>query len=77
MWGISLWFGAYWLLKKTVDYVRRNPRDSDEGHLYAIGFLISSLVSTICIHQLMSRSASLGLRVISYYSVFSYSTDNV
>ncbi len=62
-WGISLWFGAYWLLKQTIAYVRRKPESKTDGHLYALGFLLSSVVASICIHQLLSKSGSLGLRV--------------
>lgn len=69
-WGISLWFGAYWLLKETIKFVRKNPRDSTDGHLYALGFFLSSFVSTICIHQLLSRSGTLGLRVSFIKSIF-------
>jgi hypothetical protein len=58
-----LWFGAYWLLKQTIAYVRRKPDDRTDGHLYAMGFFLSSFVASVCIHQLLSKSGSLGLRV--------------
>jgi hypothetical protein len=44
--------------------VRRKPDDRTDGHLYAMGFFLSSFVASICIHQLLSKSGSLGLRVI-------------
>jgi len=65
VWGITLWFGAYWLLKQTITYVRAKSTDRVAGHMYAFGFLLSSVFSTIAIHQLISRSGCLGLRVKS------------
>ncbi len=63
VWGASLWFGAYWLLKQTVSWVRAQSNDRVAGHLYAMGFFLSSFVATIGIHQLLSQSGRLGLRV--------------
>jgi ABC-type multidrug transport system fused ATPase/permease subunit len=71
VWGISLWFGAYWLLKQTVSFVRRKSADTVKlneiltGQMYALGFLISSIIASIAIHQLLSQSGRLGLRVKS------------
>jgi hypothetical protein len=63
VWGISLWFGAYWLLKQTIRYVRARSQERAEGHIYAVGFLLSSVIASIAIHQLLSQSGRLGLRV--------------
>ena len=63
VWGISLWFGAYWLLKQTVAFVRAQKEDTQTGQLYALGFLLSSIVASIAIHQMLSQSGRLGLRV--------------
>ena len=63
LWGIALWFGAYWLLKVTVQYVRAKSTDVVTGQMYALGFLISSVFATIFIQQLLSQSGRLGLRV--------------
>ena len=63
LWGISLWFGAYWLLKQTIAFIRKNSNDKTDGHLYAMGFMLSSTLASICIHQLIAQSGSLGLRV--------------
>lgn len=65
LWGFSLWFGAYWLLKQTIAFIRKNrlSEDKTDGHLYALGFMWSSVVASICIHQLLAQSGSLGLRV--------------
>ncbi len=70
LWGISLWFGAYWLLKQTIAFVRKNrlSEEKTDGHLYALGFLLSSVFASICIHQLLFQSGSLGLRVNTYFS---------
>jgi hypothetical protein len=104
LWGISLWFGAYWLLKQTIalvrnitskltcatnlylcffymlkvknfflsifyyrTYITNTTRDCSQdkltGHMYALGFLLSSIAATIFIQQLLSQSGRLGLRV--------------
>ena len=63
LWGIALWFGAYWLLKVTIQYVRSRSTDVVTGQMYALGFLISSVLATIFIQQLLSQSGRLGLRV--------------
>jgi hypothetical protein len=69
VWGVSLWFGAYWLLKETIRFVREESKNVVAGQMYALGFLISSLVCSIAIHQLLSEGASLGLRVKSALTV--------
>ena len=65
IWEISLWFGAWWLLKQTINFVRIKSKDRVTGHMYALGFFFSSFVATISIHQLLSQSGRLGLRVKS------------
>lgn len=65
VWGASLWFGAYWLLKQTISYVRSKSTDRVAGHMYALGFLLSSLVASVAIHQMLSQSGRLGLRIKS------------
>ena len=65
IWGVSLWFGAYWLLKKTVAYVRNKSTDRVIGQMYALGFLLSSVIASVAIHQLLSQSGRLGLKVKS------------
>lgn len=65
VWGASLWFGAYWLLKQTISYVRAKSTDRVLGHMYALGFLLSSLLASVAIHQMLSQSGRLGLRVKS------------
>ena len=66
LWGIALWTGAYWLLKETISYVRAKSTDNLKGHMYALGFLASSVLATIFIQQLLSQSGRLGLRVNKY-----------
>ena len=62
-WAAAEWFGAYWLLKVTIQYVRSKSTDVVTGQMYALGFLISSVLATIFIQQLLSQSGRLGLRV--------------
>ncbi len=61
LWAAALWFGAYWLLKQTINHVRQKSTNQLEGHMYALGFLVSSVVASIGIHQLLSQSACAGL----------------
>jgi ABC-type multidrug transport system fused ATPase/permease subunit len=65
VWGAALWFAAYWLLKKTIQFVRLPDRNRAEGHGYALGFLFSSLIVSVSIHQLISNGGCLGIRVKS------------
>jgi hypothetical protein len=65
VWGASLWLGAYWLLKKTIEYVRNDQRDRLVGHMLALGFLLSSLVVSVGIHQLLANGGCLGVRLKS------------
>lgn len=65
LWGIALWFEAYWLLKQIISYLRFPTNNLRTGHIYAIGFLISSILVTIGIHQLLWKSLRLGVRVKS------------
>jgi ABC-type multidrug transport system fused ATPase/permease subunit len=60
-----LWFEAYWLLKKIVQFARIQSTDKWLGHQYALGFLASSVIASVGIHQLLSQSGCLGLRVKS------------
>ena len=71
IWGISLWLGAYWLLKQTISYVRAKSTDVVTGQMYALGFFLSSIVASIAIHQLLSKSGRLGLRVCCYFHNYS------
>jgi hypothetical protein len=65
VWEISLWFGAYWLLKQTISYVRDKSPNQLVGHMYALGFFLSSFVASIAIHQMLSQSGRLGMRLKS------------
>lgn len=43
--------------------MRDCTQDKLNGHMYALGFLLSSIAASIFIHQLLSQSGRLGLRV--------------
>ena len=62
-WAFAEWFSAYWLLTQTIAYVRSESPNSTDGHLYAMGFLLASIMASISIHQLYSRSGRLGIQV--------------
>jgi hypothetical protein len=72
VWGISLWFGAYWLLKQTITYVRQRSTDVIKGQMYALGFFLSSFIASVAIHQLLSQSGRLGLRVRTFFYRYSH-----
>lgn len=72
IWAIALWFEAYWLLKKTILFLRVPAEDLTLGHIYAVGFLISSIIASIGIHQMLSQSMKLGVRVKSALMVQTY-----
>ncbi len=65
VWEGSLWFGAYWLLKQTISFVRDKSANHTVGHMYALGFFFSSFLASVAIHQLLSQSGRLGMRVKS------------
>ena len=64
-WIASLLFGAYWLLKQTMNFVRVKSNDRTTGHLLSIGYLLSSIIVCVAIHQLIYQGARLGLQVKS------------
>lgn len=72
IWAVALWFEAYWLLKKTILFLRVPAEDLTQGHIYAVGFLISSIIASIGIHQMLSQSMKLGVRVKSALMVQTY-----
>jgi len=60
--------GAYWLLKQSIVYIERyhDPLTKEPvyaGHLYALGLLISSVISSICFHQLYIHGTKIGIQV--------------
>ncbi|KAI8905687.1 P-loop containing nucleoside triphosphate hydrolase protein [Powellomyces hirtus] len=69
VWGIFTWLSAYWLLKKIIEFVTARVNQNgagfgvDDGHYYAIGLLLASLLSSIAIHQLYSECNRVGIQV--------------
>jgi len=73
-WGCFTWLGAYWLLKKVIEFAedsaahRKNPLGVDEpeameGHAYALALLGASCLQSISIHQLLSRCNKIGVQI--------------
>jgi len=76
-WIFFTWFGAYWLLKQSILYIERyhNPTTKEPvyaGHLYALGLLISSVISSICFHQLYIHGTKIGIQARSGLMVLIY-----
>ncbi|KAJ3019986.1 Multidrug resistance-associated protein 1 [Thoreauomyces humboldtii] len=67
VWGIFTWLSAYWLLKQIILWVTNNnagvANPDKHGHYYAIGMLLSALLSSIAIHQLYSECNRVGIQV--------------
>ncbi|KAI9138461.1 P-loop containing nucleoside triphosphate hydrolase protein [Paraphysoderma sedebokerense] len=68
VWGIFTWLGAYYFLKVFILFLQNNEADS-VGHAWAIALLVSSLLSSIAIHQLYGECAKEGVRIKSALTV--------
>lgn len=62
LWGGFTWIGAYYFLKRFLNYLSFNESEST-GQKWAIAILISSLASSVSIHQLYIQSTKIGVRV--------------
>jgi ABC-type multidrug transport system fused ATPase/permease subunit len=61
LWGGSLWFGVYYLLSEIMQLKTKSA--VLDKQVIAILFLISSLLCTIFIQQLMAQSFNVGIQV--------------
>ncbi|ORX56503.1 P-loop containing nucleoside triphosphate hydrolase protein [Piromyces finnis] len=77
-WIFFTWCGAYWLLKQSILYIENyhDPQKKNEpeyaGHLYALGLLISSVISSICFHQLYIHGTKIGIQARAGLMVLIY-----
>ncbi|KAF9354132.1 Multidrug resistance-associated protein 1 [Mortierella sp. AD094] len=55
IWAACTWTGAYYFLRQMIEFLERD-KSSKTGHMYAMGMLLTSLGSSIAIHQLYSQS---------------------
>ena len=69
IWGTSLWIGASLLLKRIMQFVRKEENGVKIEHVPADGyflagmFLLTSVICTISIQQLVAQSFLVGLQV--------------
>ncbi|KAG0333210.1 Multidrug resistance-associated protein 1 [Podila humilis] len=71
IWGACTWTGAYYFLRVSIEVLEQNL-PSRTGHLYAMGLLLTSLGSSIAIHQLYGECTALGIQVKASISVLIY-----
>ncbi|KAF9200136.1 hypothetical protein BGZ49_009662, partial [Haplosporangium sp. Z 27] len=72
IWIGCTWMGAYYFLRQMIEFLERNQYSSKSGHMYAMGMLLTSLGSSIAIHQLYSQCNALGIQVKASISVLIY-----
>ncbi|KAF9109180.1 hypothetical protein BGX27_007889 [Mortierella sp. AM989] len=71
IWAGCTWTGAYYFLRQMIEFLERD-KSSKTGHMYALGMLLTSLGSSIAIHQLYSQCNALGIQVKASISVLIY-----
>ncbi|KAF9903567.1 Multidrug resistance-associated protein 1, partial [Linnemannia zychae] len=71
IWAACTWAGAYYFLRVSIEFLEKEM-PSRTGHLYAMGLLLTSLGSSIAIHQLYGQCTALGVQVKASISVLIY-----
>ncbi|KAG0003754.1 hypothetical protein BGZ79_000079 [Entomortierella chlamydospora] len=71
IWAACTWTGAYYFLRQMFEFLEGDT-SSNAGHMYAMGLLLTSLGSSIAIHQLYSQCNALGIQVKASISVLIY-----
>ncbi|KAG0259136.1 Multidrug resistance-associated protein 1 [Actinomortierella ambigua] len=72
IWAACTWAGAYYFLRVSIEFLETEDPDSKTGHLYAVALLLTSLGSSIAIHQLYGECTALGVQVKAAISVLVY-----
>lgn len=62
IWAACTWAGAYYFLRVSIEFLEK-AMPTKTGHLYAMGLLLTSLGSSIAIHQLYGQCTALGIQV--------------
>ncbi|KAG9324786.1 hypothetical protein KVV02_004659 [Mortierella alpina] len=70
-WAACTWAGAYYFLRVSIEFLEQNL-PARTGQLYAMGLLLTSLGSSIAIHQLYGQCTALGIQVKASISVLIY-----
>ncbi|KAF9117765.1 Multidrug resistance-associated protein 1, partial [Mortierella sp. 14UC] len=71
IWAACTWAGAYYFLRVSIEFLEKEM-PTRTGHLYAMGLLLTSLGSSIAIHQLYGQCTALGVQVKASISVLIY-----
>ncbi|KAG0214931.1 Multidrug resistance-associated protein 1 [Mortierella sp. GBA30] len=71
VWAACTWAGAYYFLRVSIEFLEQNL-PTRTGQLYAMGLLLTSLGSSIAIHQLYGECTALGIQVKASISVLIY-----
>jgi hypothetical protein len=61
IWAAFTWAGAYYFLRVSIEVLELHLPNRT-GHLYAMGLLLTSLGSSIAIHQLYGQCTALGIQ---------------
>ncbi|KAG0270802.1 hypothetical protein BGZ95_001509, partial [Linnemannia exigua] len=63
IWAACTWAGAYYFLRVSIEFLeKKDEMPARTGHLYAMGLLLTSLGSSIAIHQLYGECTALGVQ---------------
>lgn len=62
IWAACTWAGAYYFLRVSIEFLEQ-VMPVRTGYLYAMGLLLTSLGSSIAIHQLYGQCTALGIQV--------------
>lgn len=62
IWAACTWAGAYYFLRVSIEFLEK-ALPTRTGHLYAMGLLLTSIGSSIAIHQLYGQCTALGIQV--------------
>ncbi|KAF9148723.1 Multidrug resistance-associated protein 1 [Linnemannia schmuckeri] len=71
IWAACTWAGAYYFLRVSIEFLEK-AMPTRTGHLYAMGLLLTSLGSSIAIHQLYGQCTALGIQIKASISVLIY-----
>ncbi|KXN67697.1 P-loop containing nucleoside triphosphate hydrolase protein [Conidiobolus coronatus NRRL 28638] len=72
LWAVFTWLGAYYFLMKSLDFLSDPTNPASTGHLWAVALLLSSLFSSVSIHQLYGQCARISIQVKSSLTVLVY-----
>ncbi|KAG0289698.1 Multidrug resistance-associated protein 1 [Linnemannia gamsii] len=71
IWAACTWAGAYYFLRVSIEFLEQ-AMPARTGYLYAMGLLLTSLGSSIAIHQLYGQCTALGIQVKASICVLIY-----